>query len=171
MVQQSSNNRPRRGATLVETALVLPVVLMMLFGIFEYGRFMFLYTTATNAVRDGARYAAVRTGSTTSTTTADVVTVVNNKMGGLNGTLGDYKVEVYFADPAKLALTTPEIDVHPSYKPYNASANSWKETSYGDKIAVVMTGDYRPTMAQLLALGNNTVFKLRVISLMTSEGN
>lgn len=162
-----SNARPRSGSTLVESALVLPVVLMMLFGIFEYGRFMFIYTTATNAVRDGCRYAVVRTDSANTATSATIKQVVDNKMAGLQNSLGGYTVEVFFADPAKLALTVPVVAKHPTYN----GAEDWKQAAYGDKIAVVMSGEYRPTMAQLLALGNNAVFNLDVVSLMTSEGN
>lgn len=53
-------NRPRRrGVTIVESALVLSIFLMLLFGIFEYCRFLMVLHVTHNAARDGARYAAV----------------------------------------------------------------------------------------------------------------
>ena len=49
----------RRGMTLVESTLVLMVFLMLLFGIFEYCRFLMVLHITNNAARDGARYAVV----------------------------------------------------------------------------------------------------------------
>ncbi len=54
--------RDERGAAAVEFALVLPVVLMMLFGIIEFGRAWNVRQTLTDAAREGARVAAVGNG-------------------------------------------------------------------------------------------------------------
>jgi len=43
----------------VETALVLPVILLLLFGIIEFGRILNTYIMLTNASREGARYSIV----------------------------------------------------------------------------------------------------------------
>ena len=52
--------RPRsRGQALVEFALVFPIALLILFGIFDVGRLVFMYTGLTNAAREGARLAIV----------------------------------------------------------------------------------------------------------------
>jgi len=59
-----------RGQTLVEFALVLPVFLLMLFGLIDMGRFVYLNSTLSQAAREGARVAAVEaswTGSTDAT--------------------------------------------------------------------------------------------------------
>jgi Flp pilus assembly protein TadG len=53
----------RRGAALVETALVLPVFLTVALGIIEYGRALMAANLVTSAAREGARIAA-RDGST-----------------------------------------------------------------------------------------------------------
>jgi hypothetical protein len=42
---------------MVEFAIALPVMLMMLAGLAEFGRFFYTYTTLTSAVRAGARHA------------------------------------------------------------------------------------------------------------------
>jgi hypothetical protein len=47
------------GQTLVEFALVLPVIVLMLFGILDLGRAVYAYNTIANAARIGARVAAV----------------------------------------------------------------------------------------------------------------
>lgn len=50
--------RDERGASAVEFALVLPLLLMLLFGIISTGRVYSDHLAATNAVREGARYGA-----------------------------------------------------------------------------------------------------------------
>ena len=48
-----------RGQTLAEFALVLPVLIVMLMGIFDLGRAIFAYNAITNAAREGARLGIV----------------------------------------------------------------------------------------------------------------
>lgn len=48
-----------RGQTLAEFALVLPVLLLVMMGILDFGRAVFAYNTLSNAARDGARVAIV----------------------------------------------------------------------------------------------------------------
>lgn len=50
------------GQVLVEYALVLPVLLLFLFGIIELGIIVFSYDTIANAAREGARYGVVHAG-------------------------------------------------------------------------------------------------------------
>jgi len=45
-----------RGATLVEAALVFPIVLLLLFGIVEFGRFLSASQGVSTAAREAARY-------------------------------------------------------------------------------------------------------------------
>jgi Flp pilus assembly protein TadG len=45
----------RRGAAVVEMALVLPIFLMVVFGIVEFGRALWVGNMVTNAAREGAR--------------------------------------------------------------------------------------------------------------------
>lgn len=49
----------RRGQSLVEFALALPVLLLVLFGITEFGRAFQAYLTVNHIAREGARLAAV----------------------------------------------------------------------------------------------------------------
>lgn len=51
--------RRERGQSLVETALVMPIVVLMLVGLFDLGRAVYAYNTVSNAAREGARVAAV----------------------------------------------------------------------------------------------------------------
>ena len=48
----------RKGQGMAEFAIVFPFLLLLLFGIFEFGRIMFTYSVALTATRDAARYGA-----------------------------------------------------------------------------------------------------------------
>jgi Flp pilus assembly protein TadG len=48
-----------RGQTLVEFSLVLTLLLMVLFGIIEFGRALYAYNALANAAREGARYGII----------------------------------------------------------------------------------------------------------------
>jgi TadE-like protein len=49
----------RRGQTLVEFALVLPVFILLLVGIFDFGRAIYAYNTISNASREAVRVGIV----------------------------------------------------------------------------------------------------------------
>jgi Flp pilus assembly protein TadG len=49
----------RRGAVAIEFALVLPIFLLLVFGVIEVGRMVMVYQILTNGAREGARYAIV----------------------------------------------------------------------------------------------------------------
>ena len=51
--------RNERGAVAVEMAILLPVLLLILVGIVEFGRALNVQVSLTQAAREGARYAAV----------------------------------------------------------------------------------------------------------------
>lgn len=48
---------PERGATVVEFAVVAPLLFLLLFGVIEIGRLIATYTSVSAAAREGARYA------------------------------------------------------------------------------------------------------------------
>lgn len=49
----------QRGQALVETALVLPIVVMLVMGLFDLGRGVYAMSAVSNAAREGARTAIV----------------------------------------------------------------------------------------------------------------
>ncbi len=60
--------RGQRGAVAVELALVLPILVMLLFGIVEFGRGYNAKVSLQGAVREGARVLALDSGDPVSTT-------------------------------------------------------------------------------------------------------
>ena len=72
---------------MVEFALVFMLFLVLSLGLFEMGRAMWIYTTLSHAVRQGARFAMVRgtdaISPVTTATNAEITQVVRNNAIGL----------------------------------------------------------------------------------------
>ncbi len=58
-MQLNNTIKNERGQTMAEFALVLPILLVLLFGIIQFGVIFNNYVTLTDAVRSGARKAVV----------------------------------------------------------------------------------------------------------------
>jgi len=98
-MRQAQHQRGQGGAAVVEMALLLPVALLMLFGIIECSRFFYLRSMAATIASD-----AVRQASLPGVTDADVVALV---VGELNNTSG--------ATPRGYGLgVSPQVTVSPS---------------------------------------------------------
>src|SRR5437016_10862548 len=54
-----ADSRSEKGQTMVEFAIVLPILCLLLFGVIQFGILFNDYVTLTDAVRAGARKAAV----------------------------------------------------------------------------------------------------------------
>jgi Flp pilus assembly protein TadG len=85
-----SRHRQRRGTAVVETAVVLPVYLLLLLGIAEFGHAQLVLNLLNSACRNGARV-----GSTEGTVTANVVTRVKQTVGAA---VAANKITVYVKD-------------------------------------------------------------------------
>src|SRR5450755_4321380 len=79
--------RREEGQTLVEFALVLPVLLLVLLAILKFGLMFNHYLTLTDAVRAGARQLALGRGSATNPCTAAEQQAANSA-GSLNLVVG-----------------------------------------------------------------------------------
>jgi Flp pilus assembly protein TadG len=62
--------RNRRGAAVVEFAVVSPVFFLLVFGMIEYGRMVMVQQLLTNAAREGARVGVLDNSSSTDVTNA-----------------------------------------------------------------------------------------------------
>jgi len=68
MVEMRRLLRSERGQTMVETAIVLPVVIFMLVAMVDAGRVFHAWLVVTNGAREGARSAAARQSNPVVTT-------------------------------------------------------------------------------------------------------
>jgi Flp pilus assembly protein TadG len=57
--------RENRGQSLVEWALVLPILILIVVVVFDVGRGVYYYSAVHNAAREGARYGIVQPDDTT----------------------------------------------------------------------------------------------------------
>jgi Flp pilus assembly protein TadG len=59
---RGSSRSSQGGQTLVEFALVISILFLIVFGIFEFSRLFFAYGTMSHGVREAARYAVIHPG-------------------------------------------------------------------------------------------------------------
>ena len=78
MLRNRVQARDRRGAIIVEAAVVLPVLLIMMLGIWEVGRIIQLQQVISNSAREGARLAAAGKLNGTDVTTSMVQQAVRD---------------------------------------------------------------------------------------------
>jgi Flp pilus assembly protein TadG len=97
--------RAERGQSLVEFAMVAPLVLVLLFAIVDFGRAFQSWITVTNAAREGARLAA------TGATQQDVVARVQTAASGLSPALAGNQITVTNAQ----GTTGTSVTVRVSY--------------------------------------------------------
>jgi Flp pilus assembly protein TadG len=91
----NGRGRRQRGSTIVEQAIILPLLLGLFFGVIDMGRAMYSYSFVSYIAREATRWASVRSTPLNSgpITNAEVTTFVKNATGaGL--------------DPANISTTT-----------------------------------------------------------------
>jgi Flp pilus assembly protein TadG len=80
--------RRSRGQSMVEFALILPILVLILIGIFDAGRAIYAYNTVSNSARAGARVGIVDQN------TARIKDAAKEKAAGLGLTNGDVTATV-----------------------------------------------------------------------------
>jgi TadE-like protein len=78
--KRNSKNE-ERGQSLVELALVVPILMLIAFGVIEFGRAYYQYNTLTKAVRDGARYMSYHIYNSTEEGNCAKLVVYGNSVG------------------------------------------------------------------------------------------
>lgn len=102
-------NRDRsRGQALVETALVLPVLLLIFMALFDFGRAIYAYNTVSNAAREGARVGIVDQRLTAGTPAAATEAANQATALGLDPT-DTAEVDVQYLLPDGSACSNPSI--------------------------------------------------------------
>jgi len=78
IIRRHSRRHQAKGQGLVEFALLLPVLVLMIFGVLELGRAFFAFIAISNSAREGARVFTFRPDVTTM---ADINAAVNSELG------------------------------------------------------------------------------------------
>ena len=171
----------RRGMTLVETALVLSIFLMLLFGIFEYCRFIMVLHVTNNAARDGARYATVNANcldqAAIDAKKAAIIQYTTDRMAGVSNNISNLAIAVYPCDSAGLTQSPPVLRYKPANPaspvypdPFNpgGAALNWNAAQFTERIAVTVKGNYTPVLPTLLFM--STTVPIYVTAVTESEG-
>ena len=146
--------RQEKGAALVETAFVLPIMLLVCVGILEFGRAYQTWQVVTNAAREGARVAILPEYPDTSVTTR-VRTYLKN--GGLPASIVDDTTKT------KVLITATTI-------PIDAAGTV---TASAARIVVEYPFEFMvlQPVAQLVVNGSTAgqAFTMRMTSIMRNE--
>jgi len=160
MLLRAGTGSRRSGATAVETAMIVLICLLFMFGIFEYGRFVMTRSVMQAACREAARQA---TTATSTTATSVFQTRAMQVLG---------PVKYYFSP----ALSIPNNNSTDSvwiykYNPSNVNdlSQSWTAASFGNPIAVRITGNYKPMLPTLLKMPQTITLTTNAV--MTCEAN
>jgi Flp pilus assembly protein TadG len=137
--------KARGGAAALEAALVLPIILALILGLFDYCRAIMVEQLAANAAREGARQAVA---NTTTLTTANIQAVVTQALGGQG--LSAVAINVYQADPSS-----------------GNNLGPWNNAPTGSAIAVQVTASYQPMLSYFSLLPRS--ISVQATSIMTSE--
>jgi hypothetical protein len=131
------SRRARRGQSMVEFALVLPLLLLITAGILEVGNMLTLYNRVSLAAREGARFMA------TGGDAADVVTIVEQSSAG--GLYFDDQHTCIYVIHGQLNGSSPwawaswtDAMVYPSSDPADCQADPDSEGNSGVDSGVVL---------------------------------
>ena len=106
--------RNRRGAAVVEFAVVAPVFILLIFGMIEFGRAIMVQQILTNAAREGARVAILDSATpTASTVTSKVTTYLQNSgITGATVTINPSEpTTATYGQPVTVTVTIPFTSV------------------------------------------------------------
>lgn len=134
-----------RAQAIVEFAIVLPILMMILVGILEIGRMIFIYSAVTNASRNAVRYASA-------------VGLEDNGLTRYNYCEGIKGVALRSAFLVSNVNIEIDYDHGPGNAPF-AECNLWNSTqvdgdvevSTGDRVIVTITAHYQP-MVKLIPI-------------------
>lgn len=149
---QSKRPRIRSGATAVEFAVVAIPLFMVLFGIFEFGRYMMVAHTLEHAAREGARYAVVSTDE--DTVEADTIALVRDQLLGMD--------ETGFGQQATITVYATDGET-------GAALGGPLNAGFGDYIWVRIEGTYQTVLPNFLPI--SSTYPMDVRASMLSEAN
>ena len=101
MLRNTSTRRRRQSAqSLTEFALILPVLMLILLGVVDFGRVFYYWTSIANAAREGARYGTTHPSAVATTCKADPNNIKYRvkQEAGTTMVIADSNITVYWVD-------------------------------------------------------------------------
>ncbi len=126
----------RRGQSLVEFALVFPILLVVLAGIIDFGFLLHSRMTVISAAREGARWAVYQSD----------VTAIPGDLNSQSGAIGANLTGLTWSDLSATIACIPNLANHNAC---DFAAGGVDDAEAGDSIRVAVTYTYRSFFAQL----------------------
>lgn len=176
--------------TIVESTLAFAVFAGLMFGAFEYCRFLYTLHLTNNAARDGARYATANMDKPSNFDTTNYTDASGNvyqsiqnyttqRLSGADKQMANYQVAAYAVDPTGLTLnpvvirpmtsSTASPPVYPN--PFNSSDPNkvaWNATAFPNMVGVSISGNYQPILPTFLLMPSSV--PIYVTAMACSEG-
>jgi Flp pilus assembly protein TadG len=109
--------RAQRGQVLIEAALVIPLLLLVVFGIVDFARAMYTKNTLTNAARAGARTASItspapspESGSLTGASTATANSIRSSLFSGIPEASVKYQLSIFDSSGNPITAAAATVD-------------------------------------------------------------
>jgi Flp pilus assembly protein TadG len=106
--------REQNGQSLLETALMIPVIFIVVFWVFELSWLMFTYAVLANAANEGVRYSIVHSGGDPGGVQTTVQTFAATSLHNMSG----LSTSVTFPDGNASAPNRVRVTVTYTYVPY-----------------------------------------------------
>ncbi len=122
--------RDERGVELIEFSLISILLLVLVFGIMEFGRAIWIYGTVGYVAREGARFAIVRgSESGREATPTDVENYVNQRAAGMTGLTVTTTWDDASKDPGTVVQVRVDRDFDPALPLVNLGPITLTSTS------------------------------------------
>jgi hypothetical protein len=142
-----------KAQTMLEFALVLPLVLLITYGIIEVGRAIFIYSAVNSAAREGARYGiAAGPGPNGVVQYADCKGIRDAvRKTAFLVSIPDNKIDINYdhgSGSSFLSCPSPQSSIDP------------KLIELGDRIKVTVRARYDPVIGKFLGIGGYDITKI-----------
>lgn len=152
--------REKRGQTLVEFALVLPILVLLLFGIIDLGWMFYVNLTMQHAVREGTRYAVTGRSDMGQDRRSALIEKIKKASSGL------YEKNLHEPKEPRISVVSPR---ELSFSNYTGSRREEDPGESGEIIVVSLTYTCASLTPALKPFLRDGVYTFTVKSTMTNE--
>lgn len=141
----------RKSQGLVEFALILPILVLIIFGLIETGRLIFIYASAVTSARGAARYASatgVNNAGVPRYRDCDGIRAEARRTAFVNTIRDDQITIAHDSGPGTSAVT---------YCPPGTSVDTSFTPNSGDRVLVMVQTDFTPMVPGLLPFSSFTI--------------